>query len=111
MNKALSAEHKKRFAEIKVSLTLLGAGEGAFTRTELLFYEVLHIAHEYGDEASGNKLLTILKDLQAKEYKATTGLFAKAAQREKVIRQFMYALKTVLTKAVKGSYVLSTLQP
>jgi hypothetical protein len=105
MKQALTDEHKKRFAEIKLSLTALGSGEGAFTRTELLFFEVLNIAHQYGDEASGNFLLTKLKDLQGNEYKATSRHFAKPAQREKVISQFMFALKSVLTKAGKNAYV------
>jgi hypothetical protein len=105
VKQSLTVAHKKRLAEIKASLTLLGSTEGSFTRTEILFFEVLNIAHQYGDEASGNYLLASLKDLEAKEYKATAGLFAKAAQREKVIRQFMYALKAIITKAGKDVYV------
>lgn len=96
---SISPQHKCRFAEIKTQLARLGSQEAVFIREELLFFEVLAISLLYGDDPQDNSLLADLQYIQANEYAAATAPFAKARQREKVIRQFLSTFKTVLTKA------------
>jgi hypothetical protein len=101
----LSPEHKQRFLEIKASLTELGYREAAFIRVELLFFEALTISRTYGNEEQGNALLAALKQLQADEYAAASGNFAKAIQRERAIRRFVNGFKILLTKAGKNLFL------
>src|SRR4051794_15962312 len=109
MKNNLSHQHKHRFEEIKKSLTEIGSKEGNFIKVELLFYEVLTIAREYGDDVNENHLLAALKHLQGNQYEQTKAIFKKNTQREHVIRRFINELKNVLTSGIKGSYLQSQL--
>lgn len=105
MKKSLSHAHKKKFEEIKQDLNAAGAKESNFIKVELLFYEALSVAREYGDDVAGNGLLAALKGLQANQYQDTKALFNKSVQRERVIRRFIGSLRTVLLAGVKNAYV------
>lgn len=104
MNKVFSVEHKQQFQEIKKKLTAIGAKEGSFIKVELLFYDAMSVAREYGDNEAENGLLAALKQLQANEYRQTKALFNKSAQRERVIRRFINRLKTVLTAGTQNAF-------
>lgn len=109
MTTNISPEHKQRFMEIKNGLAELGYREAAFIRVELLFFEALTISRSYGNDEQENGLLAALKNLQADEYAAASGSFAKAIQRERVIRRFINGFKTILTKAGKNFFLQSKL--
>ena len=104
MKTPFSSPHKKRFTDIKASLAQLGCREDVFIRIELLFFEVVGIAREYGNELSENSLLKELKNLQTESYADACDRFVKPAQREKAIRRFVNELKIVLTKANKDMF-------
>lgn len=107
MKKPISVEHKKQLEAIRRNLNLLGAKESNFIKVELLFYDSLSVAREYGDEVNGNGLLAALKELQVNEYQQTKALFNKSTQREQVIRRFISSLKNVLTAGIRNSYYQS----
>lgn len=105
MKQPLTLAHKEQFEEIKKNLVLVGARESNFIKVELLFYNALSVAREYGDHMEENALLAALKQLQAREYQQTKVLFKKSEQRERVIRRFISSLKSILTAANKNSYL------
>jgi hypothetical protein len=104
MKHPITIEHKRQFEEIRKKLITVGASESNFIKVELLFYEALSVAREYGDDVSENGLLAALKQLQGKQYQETKGLFKKSIQRERVIRRFISSLKAVLTAGIKNTF-------
>jgi hypothetical protein len=104
MKQSISVAHKQQLEEIRKTLTITGAKESAFVKVELLFYEAISVAREYGDDLPENGLLAALKQLQANEYRETKALFNKSTQRERVIRRFISSLKSVLSAAIKNVY-------
>jgi hypothetical protein len=105
MKYVLSVEHKKQFEQIKRDLVLIGARESNFLKVELLFYDAMKLAREYGDEVEENGLLAAFKHLQANEYQQTKALFNKSIQRERVIRRFINSFKSVLSAAMKNTFL------
>jgi len=97
MDTAITAEHRKRFEEIKRNLMILGNKESSFLKIELLFFEALGIARQYGEDPSENSLLASLKHLQQEEYQQSRTATKKVAQRELLIRKFVVQLKRVLS--------------
>ena len=93
----LTAEHVHRFEEIKRNLSLLGPRESAFVKVELLFFEALSIAREYGEDPSENSLLAALKEVQNDQYLKTKEATKKVNQREIHIKKFIVKLKRVLS--------------
>ena len=93
---SIATIHKNRFDEICKNLDLLGAKESSFTRVELLFYEAITIAREYGNEMAENGLLSHLKHLEGTLYHDTKSFFRKSSQRERAIRKFISNFKKVL---------------
>jgi len=104
MTKQISIAHKHRFDEIKKQLVVIGCKEANFIKVELLFYEAMTIAREYGDDIEQNKLLAALKNLQSNQYQNTMERFKKSNQRELVIKRFINQLKIVLTTGMKNSF-------
>jgi hypothetical protein len=104
MTKQISTQHKHRFDEIKKQLVVIGCKEGNFIKVELLFYEAMTIAREYGDDIEQNKLLAALKELQTNQYQDTKEKFKKSNQREQVIRRFVNHLKIILTTGMKNAF-------
>jgi hypothetical protein len=104
MKNSISIEHKRQLEEIRRNLTLIGARESNFIKIELLFYEAIAVAREYGDDVADNGLLAAFKQLQANQYLQTKALFNKSAQRERVIRRFISSLKEVLTAGIRNSF-------
>jgi hypothetical protein len=96
MTTSLSTIHHKRFEEIRKSLSLLGNKEANFLQVQLLFYEVLTIAKDYGANDS-NTLLEHLRQLEQNEYKNAIALTAKQNQKENNIRHFIINLKKILS--------------
>ncbi len=96
MTTTISLLHRKRFGEIRKSLTLIGNKEMNFLKIELLFYEVLTIAKDYGDD-DANELLARLRQLEQNEYRKTKVPTAKSSQRETNIRHFISGLKRILS--------------
>src|SRR5437764_13514055 len=92
----ISAAHRKRFEEIRRNLTLLGSKEINFLEVELLFYEVLSIAKDYGDDEA-NDLLARVRQLDQNEYRIARIATAKKNQRESNIRHFISGLKRILS--------------
>lgn len=107
MTKQISIEHKRRFEEVKKSLSAIGYKEANFLKIELLFYEAIEIARTYGNDLNENKLLSDLKQLQANQYQDTKTHFKKSTQREKVIRSFISQFRKVLSDGA-ASYSLSS---
>ena len=101
MMKEISAEDKRKLEEIRKSLAIIGSKEATFIKVELLFFEALSLAREYGDDENENKLLASLRQLQANQYQATKALHKKSSQREQVIKRFISQLKIVLSASIK----------
>ena len=104
MKSPITVEHKRLLEEMKKNLTIIGAKESNFIKIELLFYDAITLARQYGDDEADNGLLAAFKNLQANQYRDTKELFGKSVQRERVIRRFISSLKTVLTAAIKNSF-------
>lgn len=104
MNQPVSTEHKNKFAEMKKSLIAIGAKEGNFLQVEILFYDAMSIAREYGNEEAENGLLAAFKELQRGKYQQTKAYFKTSVQRETAIRRFNNSLRGVLTAASKNLY-------
>ena len=101
MMKEISLEHKHQLEEIRKSLVTIGPKEGTFIKVELLFFDALSLARQYGDDEKENNLLAALRQLQANQYQETKALHKKSSQREQVIKRFMSQLKTVLSTSIK----------
>lgn len=97
---SLSPSHQQRLEEIRKDLQALGSKESEFLKIELLFFEALTIAREYGDDPSENHLLAALKIVQQDEYEKTRAATRKAGQRELSIRKFVISLRKVLSTLV-----------
>ncbi len=109
MKNNISHQHKLQFEEMKKSLATLGPKEGNFIQVELLFYEAITVAREYGDDENENQLLAALKQLQANQYQQTKAMFKKSSQREVAIRRFINVLKSILAAGAKDAYFHSQL--
>jgi hypothetical protein len=96
MTPALSTGHRKRFEEIKRSLSVLGSREYNFIQVELLFFEALSISRQYGEDPQDNTLLASLRQVQHTDYEKTKLPTRKKNQRETVIRRFISSLRKVL---------------
>lgn len=97
MKTVLSSQHRQRFAEIRKNLDAIGSHEGAFVKIELLFFEALNLARQYGDALDENALLAELKRLHGEPYEKIQGHFKKRSQKELRIRQFIAAFKRVIS--------------
>lgn len=97
MTITLSHPDQKRFEEIRKTVSMIGAKESSFLRVELLFYEALTIAREYGNDSDGNIFLAQLKKVQANEYEKTKEHTQKSTQREQHIRRFITQFKKALS--------------
>jgi hypothetical protein len=104
MKNSISLEHKRQYEEIKKTLSAIGARESNFIRVELLFFEAMTVAREYGDDIASNGLLAAFKKLQANQYQETKALFRKSEQRERVIRRFISCLKSTITAGTKNAF-------
>jgi hypothetical protein len=96
---SISDIHRKRFEEIRKGLQTLGYKESGFVKVELLFFEVLDIAKNYGEDLAQNYLLAELKNLQHDQYEKTKIATKKASERELAIRRFVVALRKILSEA------------
>jgi hypothetical protein len=104
MMELLSQSDKKQLEGIKRELTVTGAKESSFVKIELLFYQAISVARQYGDNEDENGLLAALKKIQVSEYQDTKAYFKKNTQREKVIRRFISSIKNALSTAVKNGF-------
>jgi hypothetical protein len=104
MKEPLSLLHKQQFEQIRKDLAAAGAKEGSFVRVELLFFQALAMAKEYGSDEKENSLLAALRHVQRNEYQQTKALFKKNTQRERVIARFIKCLKAVMSTAMKNGY-------
>ena len=100
----MSHQHRQQFEEMRKRLAAIGSKEGNFIKVELLFYDAITVARQYGGDEKENHLLAALKQLQANQYQQTKALFRKSTQREKVIGRFINELKNILTAGVKDAY-------
>lgn len=94
----LTQVHSKRLREITEKLKSNGQHESAFTSVEILFYEAIAIARNYGDESTGNTLLQELKYLESNQYQSTQGIFPKSSRREQKIKSFITQLVRLLSR-------------
>ena len=99
---SLEPADKLRIKEFKQKLITLGKSEHAFASVECIFYDVLNIARNYGNETGENEVLYDLKKLQAEEYAETKKHFNKATQRERAISHFVHRLKGILSQWLKS---------
>ena len=105
MTKELSIEHKQHLENIKKRLAIIGSKEASFLKIELLFYEAVDLAREYGNDVNENKFLAALKQLQSGLLQDTKAYFKKSTQREQAIRKFMTGFKSVLLAGMKNIYL------
>lgn len=105
MKEQLSPLHKKQFEQIRKDLTATGSKEGNFVKVELLFYQALAIAKEYGSDERENALLAAFKQVQLNEYRQTKALFKKNTQRERVIARFISSVKAVLSTGMRNGFL------
>jgi hypothetical protein len=94
---SISIIHRQRLEEIRKTLRALGWKEGQFVKVELLFFEVLAISREYGNDPEQNSLLAALKSIQNDQYEKTKIITKKAGERESSIRKFVVSLRKVLS--------------
>ena len=104
MTKELTYEDKLHLEEIRKKLSIIGFKEANFLKIELLFYEAMELARNYGSDMMENKLLYALKQLQVNQYQDTKSFFKKSSQREQVIRRFITGFKSVLSSGVKNMF-------
>lgn len=104
MTQSISQKDKKQLDEMRKNLLVIGSSESNFIKVELLFYDAISIARNYGDDEKENGFLAALKDLQANQYQDTKALFSKSVQRERVIRRFISGLKSTLSAAMKNTF-------
>ena len=97
MKTALSDLHRKRFEEIRRNLDTIGSSESSFIKIELLFFEAINIARDYGSDVYTNPLLADLKDLQASSYEKANEVHKKKSQREICIRKFIASFKRLIS--------------
>jgi DNA-binding FadR family transcriptional regulator len=95
----LTQEHKNRLREINEKLKNQKHSEALFTGVEIMFYEAIAIARDYGNDLSGNRLLADLKYLESNQYRATQVQFRKSRQREQKIKSFIRQLVGILTRS------------
>lgn len=105
MKEKITIEHKKQFEDTKRLLSSIGPKEENFLKIELLFFDAIRVARTYGDDPAENQLLAALKQLQGKQYQETQTKFKKSVQRERVIRQFINQLRTILSTAIKNNFL------
>lgn len=101
MTIAISANHRKRFEEIRIKLHVLGCRESEFLKIELLFFEVIAISKSYGENIAENNLLAALKNIQHDQYQKTQLATHKPAERELFIRRFTVSLRKLLSNSNK----------
>jgi diketogulonate reductase-like aldo/keto reductase len=89
MKLQISPTHKKALSDINRNLMELGCQEANFTKVELLFYEALDTARQYGTDPDANELLQRLSQVRAQSYPLTSNLYQKKLHRERSIRQFI----------------------
>jgi len=94
--------YTRELEEIRKKLSAIGWKESSFISVELLFYEALTIARNFGNDPSTNELLASLKKLEANEYKLTKEFFRRSTQKEQAIRRFLMQLKNILAVAIKN---------
>lgn len=97
MTTSISPIHRERFTQIRRSLSVLGNSEKNFLQVQLLFYEVLTIAKDYGSSADSNDLLAQLRQLEQNEYRIATTPTVKQNQRQNNIRHFISGLKKIIS--------------
>lgn len=85
--------------EISEKLKSQGHHECGFTGSEILFYEAIAIARDYGNDVSGNSLLAELKHLENNQYRNTQTIFNKSSQREHRIKSFVRQLVGILARS------------
>ena len=95
----LTQVHTNRFREISEKLKSQGHRECVFTGAEILFYEAIAIARDYGNDPAGNSLLAELKYLESNQYRSTQVIFRKSSQREQKIKCFIRQLVGILTRS------------
>lgn len=95
----LTQAHKNRLREISEKLKHQGHQESNFTGAEILFYEAIAIARDYGNDPAGNSLLAELKSLEQNQYRNTQVIFRKGSQREQKIKRFIRELVSVLSRS------------
>ena len=87
---------KTKFENLRKQLIQIGNKESDFLKVEMIFFDALNYAREYGSDTDSNKLLLALKQLEEEEYHKTKAFFKKGSQREKVIQRFTHRLKNIL---------------
>jgi hypothetical protein len=96
MTVKLSIEHQKHLTGIKKRLDDAGWRESSFIKVELLFFEALDIARNYGNDEKENGLLASLKKVQSNQYEEANRPTAKVSERERRIRRFVAELRRIL---------------
>ncbi|HEY0731671.1 MAG TPA: hypothetical protein VGD33_04585 [Chitinophagaceae bacterium] len=87
---------KTKFDNLRKQLIQTGNKESDFLKVEMIFFDALNYAREYGSDTDSNKLLLALKQLEEEEYHKTKAFFKKSSQREKLIQKFTHRLKHIL---------------
>lgn len=103
MNMLITTTDKKRLDAIRKDLGILGSRESTFLRVELLFYEALTLAKNYGENAQMNTLLGELRKVQAGAHEKTKEICRTSVQKERLIHQFIVQFK----KAISGKVGVS----
>ncbi|HEX2533908.1 MAG TPA: hypothetical protein VHK69_09245 [Chitinophagaceae bacterium] len=87
---------KQALLGIYQQLSGMPTAERNFTSMESLFYSVLHLARNYGNNRSDNPLLKDFLEIKHSVYSETQKAFSKRKQRELIIFQFKSAFKKKL---------------
>lgn len=107
MQTIISSEHKLELQRIGKSLTTIGSAESNFPRVEILFYDVLTLARQYGEDPKQNNLLAALQELKEGSYQKTKAFFKKSTQCESAIRRFINQFRSLLIAATAKGYATS----
>ena len=100
----ITGKDKHFLEEMKKQLATLGSKESNFLRVELLFYDALQLARNYGSNLQENKLLADLKQLQSTGYADAKSKCKKVSAQERIIKRFIVQFKLVLKNALKKNY-------
>jgi hypothetical protein len=101
LNIPLSEVHKRSIDDAIRRIRSISVNEGSFIQLELLYYNLLSIAREYGNDMDENNMLAGLKHIEYNEYKHAQEWFKSSSQKVVAIQKFRLAIKKELSSWVK----------
>lgn len=97
----ISNTDKRFFEDAKKQLTQFGSKECNFLKVEMLFYDTMKVARQYGDDLAENSLLAALKKLQLVGFAEAKTRCSRVTTQERLIKRFNGQFRAVLGSALR----------